>query len=265
LPEIVDPYLDPTTGVLRNEVGALTRADLASAEGALAFTRAVELVDNPVPATGDLTEFRAIHRHLFQDVYDWAGELRTIDMRKQTEGAEFFLPVPMIDRAATFAAGELRDDRMLRGLDRPRFIDRLSYHYDQWNYIHPFREGNGRTQRLFWNRVAADAGWNLDWRSVQGEVNNEASRIATEQRDLRPLHKMFDDIVTRRDDDGRGDVDRLGIRPPGLDPSSAARIASTDTPLPPRAVPPSTQTPNITNAAPPRGTSYRAPGAGLGR
>ncbi|MFV0434308.1 MAG: hypothetical protein ACK5LO_10040 [Leucobacter sp.] len=72
-PEHSDPYLDPTTGVLRNKVGALTRADLASGEGALAFARAVELADTPVPATGDLNEFRAIHRHLFQDVYDWAG------------------------------------------------------------------------------------------------------------------------------------------------------------------------------------------------
>ncbi|WP_240423254.1 Fic family protein [Leucobacter sp. wl10] len=76
MPEIVDPYLDPAAGILRNEVGAFTRADLASAEGALTFARAVELVDTPVRATGDLDELRAIHRHLFQDVYDWAGQLR---------------------------------------------------------------------------------------------------------------------------------------------------------------------------------------------
>ena len=174
--EFTDPYLDPATGLLRNQVGASTRADLDAAEGALTFARAVELVDAPAPATGDLAEFRAIHRHLFQDVYPWAGELRTVDLRKNVAGAEFFLPVSMIDRSAGFAADELRQDRMLRGLDRERFVDRLSYHYDQWNYIHPFREGNGRTQRLFWNRVAADAGWNLDWRSVQGAVNDAASR-----------------------------------------------------------------------------------------
>lgn len=263
-PEHSDPYLDPTTGVLRNKVGALTRADLASAEGALAFARAVELADTPVPATGDLNEFRAIHRHLFQDVYDWAGELRTINMRKLTPGAELFMPEHLIDRAASVAAGELRNDRMLRGLDRPKFIERLSYHYDQWNHLHPFRDGNGRTQRLFWDRIATDAGWRLDWRTVRGEVNNEACRIASEQRDFAPLHQMFHSIVARRDEGGQDDTERLGIRPPGIDPGEAARLARMDTPLPPRAVPAQPQ--QHPSAAPQtRGASRRSPDAGLGR
>lgn len=57
-----------------------------------------------MPATGDLDEFRAIHRHLFQDVYSWAGQLRTVDLRKNIEGAEFFLPVSMIHWASQYAA-----------------------------------------------------------------------------------------------------------------------------------------------------------------
>lgn len=262
--EFTDPYLDPTTGLLRNQVGARTRTDLDAAEAHLTAARAVELVDTPIRATRDLSEFRAIHRHLFQDVYEWAGELRTVDLRKNVAGAEHFLPVSMIDRAAGFAADELRHDGMLRGLPRERFVDRLSYHYDQWNYIHPFREGNGRTQRLFWNRVAADAGWNLDWRSVQGAVNDAASRAAAESRDLGPLRAMFDQIVTERDDRGRGDVDRLGLRPPGLTPQDAARVAGMDTPAPPRAAPPSPGQPSAYGSAP-RGVTRRGPSAGLGR
>lgn len=224
LTRVTDPYIDPATGILRNKVGAHTREELVTAEAALTFARAIELSDTPVLASGDLAEFRAIHKHLFQDVYDWAGELRTIDMRKQVEGAEFFLAVQMIDRAAAFASQELHEDRMLQGLDRLQFVDRLSYHYDQWNYIHPFREGNGRAQRIFWNRVAAEAGWNLDWRSVQGSVNNEASRIAAEHRDLGPLREMFDHIVTERDDLGKGDLYRLGLHPPDLRQSSSQLV-----------------------------------------
>lgn len=263
--EFTDPYLDPATGLLRNRVGAVTRADLDTAEADLTAARAVELVHTPVPATGDLGEFRAIHRHLFQDVYDWAGELRTVDLRKNVAGAEFFLPVSMIDRAGGFAAEELRQDGMLRGLDRERFVDRLSYHYDQWNYIHPFREGNGRTQRLFWNRVAADAGWNLDWRSVQGAVNDAASRAAAESRDFGPLRAMFDQIVTERDDRGRGDVARLGLRPPGLAPHEAARIAGMDTPAPPRAAPPPPRGPADYGSPQSRRGPSIDPGHGLGR
>jgi cell filamentation protein len=88
-------------------------------------------MDRPPQPTGDLTELRAIHRHLFQDLYDRAGQVRTVDIRKNVEGAEFFLPSGMIERASAFAAGELHTDDNLRGLDREHFIDRLAYHSDQ--------------------------------------------------------------------------------------------------------------------------------------
>ncbi len=63
--------------------------------------------------------------------------------------------------------------------------------------MHPFREGNGRTQRVFWNRVARDAGWQLDWREVHGATNDQASRAASEQQDFGPLREMFDQIVSK--------------------------------------------------------------------
>ncbi len=112
----------------------------------------------------------------------------------------------MIGRAASYAEGELRADHELRGMSREQFIDRLSYHYDQLNYVHPFREGNGRTQRVFWNRVARDAGWQLDWREVHGATNDQASRAASEQRDFGPLLEMFDQIVSKATPPGERDA-----------------------------------------------------------
>jgi len=97
------------------------------------------------------------------------------------------------------AAHELHQDNMLRGMNRKLFIDRLSYHYDQWNYVHPVREGNGRTQRVFWDRVAAEAGWQLDWRPVQGAVNDAACRSVAASRDFVPLPAMFDQVVSPGD------------------------------------------------------------------
>ena len=67
--EFVDPYLIPGTTVLRNLVGATTNAALAAAEADLSFARATQLLDDPVPATNDLAELKAIHFRLFQDVY----------------------------------------------------------------------------------------------------------------------------------------------------------------------------------------------------
>ncbi|WGW11860.1 Fic family protein [Saxibacter everestensis] len=182
---------------MRNKIGARTKVALDEAEGDLSFARLMQLMDHPPKATGDLNELCAIHRQLFQDVYEWAGEPRTVDIRKNVAGAEHFLPVSMIERAGGFAAEELHADNYLRGMDRDRFIDRLAYHYDQFNYVHPFREGNGRTQRVFWNRVARDAGWQLNWRAVRGSTNDAACRAASEHRDLAPLCGMFGEIVAK--------------------------------------------------------------------
>ena len=153
-----DPYVDRQTGVLRNLVGATSRSVLNAAESDLTFARATQLRKLHIPCTNDLTELRAIHHHLFQDVYDWAGQIRTVDIRKNTEGAEAFAPVAMIERSAGYATEALHEDGLLRDLARDRLIERLAFHYDQFNYLHPFREGNGRTQRVFWGRLVRDAG-----------------------------------------------------------------------------------------------------------
>lgn len=193
--ELTDPYHDDSGEVLRNLVGATSTADLAVAEADLVFARTVQLDTVDLPGTRDLAELQAIHRQLFQDVYAWAGELRTVDIRISDEG---FLPVVALDRASGIAAMDLKSERYLRGMQREQFVARLAHHYDQFNYIHPFREGNGRTQRVFWSRVAQDAGWELDWTQTDGETNDQASRVAAEERDLGPLTKMFERVVAER-------------------------------------------------------------------
>lgn len=167
--DFLDPYLDPETGLLRNLVDARTKDAIDQAEGDLAFLRLMQLMERPPKPSGDLAELQAIHQHLFQDVYEWAGQIRTVDMRKNVEGAQFFLPVGMIDRAANFAATELRDENMLRALPRDRFVD----------------------------RITRDAGWQLDWRPVRGSANDQACRAASDRQDFAPLLDMFGQIVTK--------------------------------------------------------------------
>jgi len=112
-PDFVDPYLIPGTSILRNLVGADSDSVLARAEADLSFARALQLLDAPAPPTNDLAELRAIHRHLFQDVYDWAGQIRIVDVRKDVPGAEYFLPWGLIERAAQTSFAELIDDGLL--------------------------------------------------------------------------------------------------------------------------------------------------------
>lgn len=249
--ESVDPYIDPATGILRNRIGATTQAALDRAEGDLSLLRLVELADRyRLRPTGDLAEVCGIHRHLFGDLYEWAGKIRTVDIRKP--GAEPFLPVSRISTGAGFVFNELREDNYLRTMSRDKLVDRLACHYDALNYVHPFREGNGRTQRVFWSWVASNAGWQLDWRLASREANNEASRVAAELSDLRPLREMFDAITTAAIPRGRAagqaalDAARLAFGNPGAE-------ATRRQPGTPRASP---------HRAPPGPISERARGIG---
>lgn len=217
-PDFEDPYLIPGTGVLRNLVGATSTEQLAAAEADLSFARALQLMNAPVAATNDLLELQRIHFHLFQDVFSWAGAIRRVDVRKDIPGAEFFMPYGFIEHASAICFRELANDDFLLGYRRAKFVEQLAFHYEKINYIHPFREGNGRAQRIFWNRVSLQAGWQLDWRPVHGEENHIAARAGSDQQDLGPLIRMFDKIVTEPQEVGANDwsaqeVERLSIAP----------------------------------------------------
>lgn len=227
-----DPYLDPGTGLLRNNPGLGEQRALDAFEAERTEIRALQLLQSPPAFTGDLKHLQAIHRHLFQDVYDWAGQLRTVDIAKQD--GEHFMPMSLLQRGAGYAFDELRQDSFLRGMQPDRFVARLAHHYDQINYLHPFREGNGRTQRMFWSQVAVEAGYELDWSHVSGAVNDHASRAAHEQRDLDPLRDMFRQVVLDRIDPELGAADQFAnsrkIVARGMGPHTETREAQDDRP-----------------------------------
>ncbi len=193
--DFIDPYFDPEVGDLRNLLGATSTAELRALEPQAVFANELELSDRGITRSSDLTELRAVHAQLFDGVYDWAGHIRTVDIRKNRDDAGFFLPVGYIERAAGFLFSELAEEDGLRNLDKEEFVERLAYFYDQLNYIHPFREGNGRAQRVFWSRVATDAGYQIDWDQVVGDENDRASRAATEDEDRTLLVAMLGRIV----------------------------------------------------------------------
>lgn len=193
----IDPYLDKGTGVLRNLLGATTPKELQEVEPQIVFANQLELESVSIPRTNDMSEVLAIHEQLFKGVFDWAGQIRTVDIKKTDKDAEYFLLVGKIPAATDYVFAELARENYLKDLAQDVFVKRLAHYYDQLNYIHPFREGNGRTQRIFWTRVAHDAGYEINWDEVVGDENDEASRIAAEAMDLSGLEIMFRRIVTR--------------------------------------------------------------------
>jgi len=200
LDKFIDPYLDENK-VLKNLIKAKTDAELLEAESLFIYSRTIELSEMNIAFNINrfdlLKELEKIHKHLFQDIFEWAGKIRLVDIKKNTPDSDFFLPVSMIEKASSFVTKELIDEKLLRHLKKDAFINRLAYFYDQVNYIHPFREGNGRTQRILFDVIARQAKYKINWLKVTGLQNDEASRVAAKSRDLSLLTEMFSEIVER--------------------------------------------------------------------
>lgn len=193
----VDPYKDPETGIFLNLVGARTKEALDQAEANLVPLRELELYSSDDLSNDAGSEIQQIHQQLFQDIYAWAGKFRTVDIRKNIKGAEPFLAATQIPAALSYFESNLRDAQQLKNLNRTSFVEQLAKFYDELNFIHPFREGNGRTQRVYWTRIALNAGWEINWLSISGSENDSACRIAAEQKDLAPLQELFDKSVRK--------------------------------------------------------------------
>lgn len=132
LHSVFDPYIDPESGILRNLVGAVNIADLQAAESDLTTARTIQVQNNfSVKASRDLQEIKSLHRHLFQDLFEWAGELRTIDMRRGD--GQHFAPWKKLKLFTDNFSIELASKNYLQNLERENFIHLLAYFYDLLN------------------------------------------------------------------------------------------------------------------------------------
>jgi cell filamentation protein len=153
---VADPYCYPGTTVLKNRANLRTQKALDRFEVAMTTQRA----DEPLPAGRlSVTQYRAIHRHLFQDVFSWAGQFRTVRIARS--GSAFCYP-ENIAREMRILFKSLARKKHLCGLSREAFAQRAAAFLTTLNAIHPFREGNGRTQTAFLALLADRAGYPLD-------------------------------------------------------------------------------------------------------
>ncbi|MCC6918842.1 MAG: Fic family protein [Alphaproteobacteria bacterium] len=159
-------YFYPDTETLRNRLGIHDAVALAIAEAELSRARMRQPLQGVTLTAEGL---KAIHRHLFQDVYDWAGAFRTVDMVKLRERGQSpvtFAPGARVARVEIPRFfGELASDLAagaFGNIDPPTFAYRAAVYMADLNIIHPFPEGNGRTQRLFLEQLATRAGYRLD-------------------------------------------------------------------------------------------------------
>jgi len=189
-----DPYLDLQTGVLRNRFGIADPKRLRRVEADFTAVRIAQVIRHPIPGAYDLTHLRAFHRQIFQDLYAWAGELRTVSIGRGNR--LFSLPQHLEADAYELFAWLARSDH-LRGRGRTAFVVDLAELYADLNALHPFRDGNGRTQRAFLGQLAVDAGHPIHWAALDPAENSAASKAAHEG-DNDAVRALLDLLVHRR-------------------------------------------------------------------
>ena len=186
----IDPYLDPASGVLRNRLGIVDPHRLQRVEAGLTLAALADLGTRTLPGAYDLAHLRAFHREIFGDLYSWAGEIRTVGIAR----ADPFCLPHHIETYSAEVFDALAKERHLRGLSRDGFLDRLAHYFAEVNAVHPFREGNGRTQRAFFRQLSREAGWPIDWSGLDPAVN-EAASMASLRGDNGPLRRLLATLV----------------------------------------------------------------------
>lgn len=159
-----DRYCYPASSVLKNRLNIQDMDDLETAEREIT-AETVKRVKYAAPPYS-LDNMKRLHRQLFSDLYDWAGEVRTVDIAK---GGTRFCTCTRIEAEALKIFTNLQHINWLREQEKHDFCGRLAEYYCELNMIHPFREGNGRVQRILFEHIALSAGYELDWEDISQE------------------------------------------------------------------------------------------------
>lgn len=201
-PETYDPAIGG--GVLRNIPGIREFDALRAYDYRLSFARRTELELRPelVARTFDGEHMKALHGRLFGDVYEWAGQYRTVNMSKGGAGPFADAQNGAIDAYLTDVQGRVIQTDWQR-LDRPTFAERAAEVFARVNQAHPFREGNGRTAKLFMEHVAERSQFTFEFERVPTDVWNYASALSRPPKfvyapDHTPLIPVFEHAAVPR-------------------------------------------------------------------
>ncbi|MFB9865573.1 Fic/DOC family protein [Rufibacter immobilis] len=201
-------------GVLINHKGLRNREALARLENKFAgFSAAILKEEGGIPGKFDQEHLQKIHKELFQKVYPWAGETRA--NRGGFQGIKDtvvnlvpqemrYAPFKEIEQRLQAISKQLEQENNLKGLGQEKFIERAAYYLDQYNHVHPFREGNGRTLQAALTQLGKEAGYDIDFNRAEPAKYNEARNFAIVKpytfqeahKNLAPLKEFLQEITT---------------------------------------------------------------------
>ena len=173
------------TTVLINKLDIRDESELAETEGIITGLKASELMTQPLKPDFSFEDYKHIHKYLFDMLYDWAGEIRSISISKS---ATRFTAPEYIEENGAKIFERLRLLNYFRGLPRDELVSQVADLYHTINMLHPFREGNGRTQRVFFFQLIRNAGYEIDY----SDFNSDLLMIGTIQAAAGVMDNLID-------------------------------------------------------------------------
>ncbi len=159
--------------------------------------RVEELLENPLKIK-DSNSLLKIHHHLFQDVYKWAGEVRTVNISK--DGKQFF-DGERFCVAFKYVDNLILEYRNLKKKNIKEIAVKLAEILDNVNFLHPFREGNGRTQREFLRLLALEKGFILNLNPPDNKDVYEKYMKGVIESDLTILNELITELLKKKNDE----------------------------------------------------------------
>ncbi len=184
-------YCYPNSLILKNKMGITDGAELKTVERRITALNQARIKEFPVVGSFDFEHLKAIHKALFGDIYEWAGQIRTINVIK----GNLFCLSNNIDVYAESIFNKLKNEKYLMIVNKEQIPERLSYYLSEINVLHPFREGNGRTQRTFIEYLASCCGYHLDFSLISPQEMIKASANAF-NLDYDDMNSLFARIIT---------------------------------------------------------------------
>ena len=181
----------PDTTVLVNKLDIRTQELLTEAESVLVTSCSVKLEKTMRFENVDFDYYKNLHRQMFSDLYDWAGTVRKINISKK---GTVFCNASDIERIGTLKFERLNKQKFLKEMKNDEFLDELTDLYHELNMLHPFREGNGRTLRLFVTLLVRNTGRDIDFNNADSDLLTIAT-IRAAQGDKSLLRSMFGELV----------------------------------------------------------------------
>jgi cell filamentation protein len=189
--DLDNSYIYPNTGRLKNLLDITDPDVFLFVESSAVTKRLQELYKNPIKIKG-IESLLLIHKHLFQDIYVWAGQKRTVEIRK--DGKQFF-PITHFDSAFRYINQLITEFKDITKSDKILLSEKLAEILDNINYLHPFREGNGRAQREFLRLLAKENGLTLNLNPPDNKSVYERYMKGTIESDMQTLTELIFELI----------------------------------------------------------------------